>query len=127
MRGTILTTSILLLATGVVLAGCSRQLVGQPIREDLIPKIAVGKTTRAEVLTLFGSPYRIETHGETETLTYLYGTESVWTVGVYTEIQRSADILTISLDRNRVVSAIGFSKGVSTPDFYRPRVPGAPY
>ncbi len=127
MRGAIVATSIFLLATGLMLTGCSRQLVGQPIREDLIPKIAVGKTTRAEVLTLFGSPYRIETHGETETLTYLYGTESVWTVGLYTEVQRSADILTISLDRNGVVSAVGFSKGVSTPDFYRPRVPGAPY
>ena len=127
MRRQLLAALVMLPLVGLMVGGCSRQLVGQPIREDLVPKIVDGKTTRAEILTLFGSPYRIESRGDGETLIYLYGTESVWTVGLYTEVQRQADILTITLDRNGVVSAHGFSKGVSAPEFFRPRVPGAPY
>jgi hypothetical protein len=92
--------------------------VGSPIREENIPKIAVGKTTRAEVLRLFGSPYRIESPGDREILTYVYGEEMVGSIGIYTERRQRADVLTVYLDRAGIVSDHSFSKGVAIPDFY---------
>jgi hypothetical protein len=51
---------VLLFLIGITAVSCARRLVGSPIKEENIPKIVVGKTTRAEILRLFGSPYRVE-------------------------------------------------------------------
>jgi outer membrane protein assembly factor BamE (lipoprotein component of BamABCDE complex) len=98
---------------------CARRLVGSPIKEENIPKIAVGKTTRAEILRLFGSPYRVESSENKEIMTYLYGQELRGTVILYTEIRQEADILTVYIDRSGIVSDYSFSKGVAAPDLYR--------
>ncbi len=113
-----------LLLASLIMGGCGRRLVGAPIDEENISKIAVGKTTREEVLELFGSPYRIETKGDEEILTYLYGSNFFWTVILYTESKDSADILTVFIDQKGIVSNYTFSKGVATPDIYRR--PGQP-
>ena len=125
MRGKASSWLTILLLIGLFMVGCGRRLVGQPINEDNIPKIAVGKTTREEILKLFGTPYQIEARGDQQVLTYLYGTTSSWTVIVYTETQDKADILTIFIDQKGIVSNYVFSKGVSSPDIYRrPGPPG---
>jgi hypothetical protein len=54
---------LLLLSAVVLSSGCvavSKEYTGNPISEDKIAQIEVGKTTRAEVLELFGSPLRID-------------------------------------------------------------------
>lgn len=114
----VLACSLALLAT-VATTGCARRLVGSPINEDDIPKLAAGKTTKTEVLKLFGAPYSIEARGDQEVLTYVHGTEFAWTVVVYSENRRAVDMLTIFVDRNGIVSNYAFSKGVSAPDLYR--------
>ncbi len=114
-----------LLLASLIMGGCSSRLVGEPIDEDNIPKIAVGKTTREEILELFGSPYRIETKGDEEILTYLYGSRFTWTMVLYTETREKADILDVFIDQKGIVSNYTFSKGVATPDIYKR--PGPPY
>jgi outer membrane protein assembly factor BamE (lipoprotein component of BamABCDE complex) len=103
----------------LMVVACARHLVGSPIREGNIPKIAIGKTARAEVLQLFGSPYKISSAGDKEVLTYVYGEEMIGTIGVYTERRQRADVLTIYIDRAGIVSDYSFSKEAAIPDFYQ--------
>jgi len=107
-----------------MIVGCGSRLVGAPIREENIPKIAIGQTTRAEIFRWFGTPYSTESRGDQEILTYLYGREFTWTAVLYTETRQSADILTIYIDRNDTVSNYLFDKGVATPDIYKRPVLG---
>jgi outer membrane protein assembly factor BamE (lipoprotein component of BamABCDE complex) len=115
---------VAMLLIGLLMVGCGRRLVGQPINEENVPKIAVGKTTREEILKLFGTPYQIEVIEDQKVMTYLYGTTFTWTVVLYTETEDKADILTIFIDQKGIVSDYVFSKGVSSPDIYRR--PGVP-
>jgi outer membrane protein assembly factor BamE (lipoprotein component of BamABCDE complex) len=111
--------AVVLMVLCLMVVACSRHLVGSPIREENIPKIASGKTTRADVLRLFGSPYRIESAGDKEILTYVYGEEMVGSIGIYTERRQRADVLTVYIDRAGVVSDYSFSKEAAIPDFYK--------
>lgn len=77
--------------------GCARRLVGTPIKEDDVPKLAIGRTTKTEVLSVFGAPYSIEARGDQEILTYVHGSEFAWTIGIYSENRRTVDLLTIFL------------------------------
>ena len=117
----------MLLLAGLILVGCARRLVGAPIREENIPKIAIGETTRAEIFKLFGTPYSIESKGDQEILTYLHGRESITYYGLYVETQQGADILTIYIDHKGTVSNYVFDKGVATPDIYKRPVLGPRY
>jgi len=58
-----------------------------------------------------------------EVLTYLYGRQSNWTILLYSESRQSADILTVYLDRNGIVSNYAFSKEVTVPERYFPTRP----
>jgi hypothetical protein len=111
-------TIILLVVAGLMIASCTRRLVGSPIEEDHLLKIAIRETTRADIFRLFGTPYRIEVKDGQEILTYLYGREENWSVLVYSEIRERADILTIYIDRNGLVSDYAFAKGIATPEMY---------
>jgi len=108
-----------------LIMGCgSRRLVGSPIVKQNLPKLQVGKTTRGEIFALFGAPFRVERQGDREVLTYLYGQESTWTIGFYTERTEQADLLTIYIEKNNIVSDFAYSEGVSIPEMYRtPLVP----
>jgi hypothetical protein len=74
---------------------------------------------------LFGSPYQIESQGDRQVLTYLYGKQFHWAVVLYSEERNTADVLKIFLDKEGVVRDYSFSKGVSAPDLYK-RGPSGP-
>ncbi|MGH7381629.1 MAG: hypothetical protein ACREKR_05285 [Candidatus Methylomirabilales bacterium] len=112
-----LCTATTLFLTGWIMAGCAaRHLVGSPIKEEGIHKIVAGKTTRAEILSVFGPPYRVESKGDQEVLTYFYGKQSHWTILLYSESRQSADILNVYLNQNGIVSNYAFSEGVAMPE-----------
>ena len=111
--------AVVLMVLCLMAVACTRHLVGSPIREENIPKIAIGKTTRADVFRLFGSPYRIESAGDKEILTYVYGEEMSGSIVIYTERRQRADLLTVYIDRAGVVSDYSFSKEAAIPDFYK--------
>ncbi len=119
------TVSVVVLLVSCQLApACARHFVGSPIQEGNISKISIGKTTRAEILQMFGSPYQITTAGDKEVLTYVYGEEMIGTIGIYTERRQRADVLTVYIDRAGIVSDSSFSKEAAIPDFYKqPRMP----
>lgn len=106
-----------LVVAGWIMAGCAaRHLVGSPIKEEGVHKIVAGKTTRAEILSLFGPPYRVESKNDQEVLTYFYGKQSNWTILLYSESRHSADILNVYLNQNGIVSNYAFSEGVAMPE-----------
>jgi hypothetical protein len=80
---------LILFAASTLTSGCARRLVGPPIQVENVSKILVGQTTRSEVLKL------------------------------YSETRDRADVLTIFLDRNGIVTEHSYSEGVATPDIYR--------
>jgi outer membrane protein assembly factor BamE (lipoprotein component of BamABCDE complex) len=102
---------------------CARSIVGSPIHSEFLYEVKSGKTTKAEVLRLFGSPYQIETVEDREILTYVYGKDTVMWYVFYTQRNQKADVLTFFIDHAGVVSNYSFSKDVAIPDFYKqPRV-----
>ena len=119
MRKRNLLTLTILLVAGLLIVGCARRLVGTPIKEENIPKIAIGETKREDIFRWFGTPYSLESKDNQEILTYLHGKELIWTAGLYTETQQSADILTVFIDEKGAVANYVFSKGVSTPEIYK--------
>ena len=111
--------AVVLMVLCLMAGDCTRHLGGSGIGEENIPKIAIGKTTRADVFRLFGSPYRIESAGDKEILTYVYGEEMSGSIVIYTERRQRADLLTVYIDRAGVVSDYSFSKEAAIPDFYK--------
>lgn len=111
----------IMLCMGAV--ACTRSIVGSPIHSEFLSEVESGKTTKAEVLRLFGSPYRIEIVENREILTYVYGKDTAMWYLFYTQRNQEADVLTFFIDDAGVVSNYSFSKGVAMPDFYKqPRV-----
>ena len=115
-RQALLMAPIFLAATWITTGCAARHLVGSPIKEEGIHKIVAGKTTRAEILSLFGPPYRVESTGDHEVLTYFYGKQSNWTILLYSESRHSADILNVYINQNGIVSNYAFSEGVAVPE-----------
>ena len=114
-------TATTLFLMGWIMAGCAaRHLTGSPIKEEGISKIVIGKTTRAEILSWFGPPYRTESKDGQETLTYFYGRQSNWSILLYSESRQSADILNVYLNQNGIVSNYAFSEGVAIPEGHFP-------
>lgn len=108
--------SILLLFI-VTFAGCvSRHIMGTPISEGKIHAIRIGKTTRAQVFELFGTPYQTENRAGGEALTYIYAESWNTITGVYNERRDKADILIILINADGVVSDYSFSKGAPIPE-----------
>lgn len=110
---------VMALLFGFGMLGCAGRLVGSPIREENIPKIVVGKTTRSEILRLFGSPYQVESKDDKEILIFLYGHEWQATFILYTERRQEADILTVYIDWAGIVSDYAFSKDVASPELLK--------
>ena len=118
---------IILLFLGVTFFGCfSRHIMGTPISENKLYGIQIGKTTRAQVFELFGTPFKIEKENEGQSLTYVYA-ESLSTItGVYNERRDKADILNVLINSEGVVSSYSFSKGVPIPEGLDPMVQPLP-
>jgi outer membrane protein assembly factor BamE (lipoprotein component of BamABCDE complex) len=103
----------------MVAVACVRSIVGSPIHSESLFQVEAGKTTKTEVLRLFGSPYQIESREDREIFTYIYGKDTVIWYLFYTQRNQKADVLTFFIDQAGVVSNYSFSKDVAIPDFYR--------
>jgi hypothetical protein len=103
----------------IVTLACVRSIVGSPIHSEFISRVEAGKTTKSEVLRLFGSPYQIESSEDREILTYIYGKDTVIWYILYTQRNQEADVLTFFIDQAGVVSNYSFSRDAAIPDFYR--------
>ncbi|MGH7480132.1 MAG: hypothetical protein ACREJ8_11195 [Candidatus Methylomirabilales bacterium] len=86
---------------------------GEALPQFLDERFSLG---RAEILSVFGPPYRVESKGDQEVLTYFYGKQSHWTILLYSESRHSADILNVYLNQNGIVSNYAFSEGVAMPE-----------
>ena len=118
---------LILLFSGITFLGCfSRHIMGTPISENKLYGIQIGKTTRAQVFELFGTPFKIENENDGQSLIYVYA-ESLSTVtGVYNERRDKADILNILINSDGVVSSYSFSKGVPIPEGLDPMIQSLP-
>ena len=107
--------------------GCvlGRVYVGSEIPADLQDKIAVGATTKSEVLRLYGPPDTIRRQYDGDVFVYRYLrrnfsilniTEPVFTrltIFSYSRVQQKDDSLVILFDKDGVVRNFGYHRGTS--------------
>jgi outer membrane protein assembly factor BamE (lipoprotein component of BamABCDE complex) len=112
--------------------GCSIQRIykGSEIRHDPNEKIAIGSTTKGEILEIFGPPLRIQKQYDGDVFIYAYYqmNSSVLTIEEpyftnmlifeYTREQQKMDGLVILFDKNGVVKNFGFQRGTKELTFY---------
>ncbi len=115
------------LILSIFLIGCSigRVYVGSEIREDPNDKIRIGRTTKGEVLQIFGPPERIQRQFDGDVFVYAYLRKNStkftleepyltnFTLFQYTKIQQKKDILVILFDQEGVVKSFGYQRGTS--------------
>ncbi len=111
----------------IFLIGCSigRVYVGSEIREDPNNKIQIGRTTKGEVLQIFGPPERIQRQFDGDVFVYAYLRKNStkftleepyltnFTLFQYTKIQQKKDVLVILFDQEGVVKSFGYQRGTS--------------
>lgn len=124
-------SSILILGTILLLGmtwGCTigRVYIGSEIAEDLQGKIAVGSTTKGEVLKSYGPPDSVRRQYDGDVFIYRYFrrnsselelADPVVTrlrVFMFTRVQQKDDSLMILFDKDGVVKSYGFRRG--TPE-----------
>jgi hypothetical protein len=104
---------IALSAALVVLCGCyvSKKMDDRPWPADIVSKIEVGKTTKAEVLKLLGPPKQIIRLLESEAYMYVASVEKnsglVMVVLNLSRSDRQYDAVTVIINRQDVVTAVG--------------------
>ncbi len=97
----------------LVLNGCyfSRKKDDRPWPLDVVSKIEVGKTTKAEVLKLLGPPKQIIRLLESEAYMYIASVEKssglVLVVLNLSRSDRQYDAVTVIINRQDVVTAVG--------------------
>jgi len=97
----------------LVLNGCyfSRKKDDRPWPMDVVSKIEVGKTTKAEVLKLLGPPKQIIRLLESEAYMYIASVEKssglVLVVLNLSRSDRQYDAVTVIINRQDVVTAVG--------------------
>lgn len=110
-----------------LLLGCSigRVYVGSEIREDPNEKIQIGRTTKGEILRIFGPPERIQRQFDGDVFIYAYLRKNStkftieepyltnFTLFQYTKIQQKKDALVILFGQDGVVKSFGFQRGTS--------------
>jgi hypothetical protein len=106
-------------------SGCTigRTYAGAEIREEPAVRIEAGRTSRAEVLQVFGPPDRILRRANGDVFVYLFERtnettftleEPVFTNFVlfaWSKVQRKSDRLTIFFDGEGTVTAYGHRRG----------------
>ncbi|MGQ9778243.1 MAG: hypothetical protein ACUVQ9_13710 [Thermodesulfobacteriota bacterium] len=116
------------LAFLILLLGCSigRVYVGSEIKVDPKEKISIGRTTKGEILEIFGPPDRIQNQFDGDVFIYTYlrknstkfAIEEPYFTNVtlfqYTKIQQKKDALVILFDKEGMVKSYGFQRG--TPE-----------
>lgn len=111
---------LLLLASACTIG---RTYVGSEIREEPAERIHVGRTTRADVLQIFGPPDRILRQASGDVFVYRFDqtNKSTFTIEEplltdllifsWTKVQKKSDRLTVFFDREGVVTAFGHRRG----------------
>lgn len=115
---------------GLLAAACTigRKYVGSEILEGPAERIHVGRTTRAEVLEVFGPPDRILRQAIGDVFVYRFDRTNTTTFTVeepvitniqifsWSKVQEKSDRLTIFFDRAGVVTAFGHRRGTQELD-----------
>ena len=108
-------------------SGCTigRVYVGSEIQDDLQDKIAVGSTTKSDILRLCGPPDTIRRQYDGDVFVYRYLrrnfatldiTEPVFTrlrIFAYSRVQQKDDSLVILFDKDGLVKNFGYRRGTS--------------
>lgn len=110
-------TSSFLIAVTALAYGCasSRYTTGTPIRDADVQSVIKGKTTMNEIIGTFGEPTRMMPMGDETIYIYEYKvTLSESTNILVPEIHTNdyVDKLSITFDKNKVVSTYHISRGV---------------
>ena len=104
---------IALVATVAVLNGCyvSKKKDDRPWPPEIVARIVVGKTTKAEVLQLLGPPKQIIRLLESEAYMYIAPVEKnsglVLLVLNLSRSDRQYDAVTVIINRQDIVTAVG--------------------
>jgi hypothetical protein len=100
-----------------------RTYVGTEIREEPTLRIQAGRTSRAEVLQVFGPPDRILRRADGDVFVYLFERTNEtaftleepvitnFTLFSWSKVQRKSDRLTIFFDGGGTVTAFGHRRG----------------
>jgi outer membrane protein assembly factor BamE (lipoprotein component of BamABCDE complex) len=109
----------------IAVCGCSigRVYMGSEIKEDPKEKIAVGSTTKSEILKIFGPPILVQKQYDGDIFIYAYHRKNSTTLTLeepvftnitfftYTRIQQKKDSLVILFDKDGFVKSYGHHRG----------------
>ncbi len=120
---------IVALMVFLIIAVCScsigRVYMGSEIKEDPKEKIAVGSTTKSEILEIFGPPILVQKQYDGDIFIYAYHRKNSTTLTLeepvftnitfftYTRIQQKKDSLVILFDKDGVVKSYGHYEGTT--------------
>jgi outer membrane protein assembly factor BamE (lipoprotein component of BamABCDE complex) len=120
---------IVALMVFLIISVCScsigRVYMGSEIKEDPKEKIAVGSTTKSEILEIFGPPILVQKQYDGDIFIYAYHRKNSTTLTLeepvftnitfftYTRIQQKKDSLVILFDKDGVVKNYGHYKGTT--------------
>ncbi len=120
---------IVALMVFLIIAVCScsigRVYMGSEIKEDPKEKIAVGSTTKSEILKIFGPPILVQKQYDGDIFIYAYNRKNSTTLTLeepvftnitlfnYTRIQQKKDSLVILFDKDGVVKSYGHHEGTT--------------
>jgi len=122
--GSLLALTILLtpLTGGCVLG---RLYVGSELRDDFPAQIAVGTTTKSDILRLYGPPDTVRRQYDGDVFIYRYVRRNSSSLNIiepvftrltifsYSRLQQKDDSLVILFDKDGVVKGYGFHQGTS--------------
>jgi len=120
---------IVALMVFLIISVCScsigRVYMGSEIKEDPKEKIAVGSTTKSEILEIFGPPILVQKQYDGDIFIYAYHRKNSTTLTLeepvftnitfftYTRIQQKKDSLVILFDKDGVVKSYGHYEGTT--------------
>jgi outer membrane protein assembly factor BamE (lipoprotein component of BamABCDE complex) len=107
--------------------GCTigRLYIGSEIGDGLLDKIAVGSTTKSEVLKIYGPPVAIRRQYDGDLFIYQYARKNLasielrepivtrLTIFSFSRIQQKEDSLVILFDKDGVVKSYAFRRGTA--------------
>ena len=120
----ILALTVLLIIT-VCSCSIGRVYMGSEIKEDPGERIAVGSTTKSEILKIFGPPILVQKQYDGDIFIYAYHRKNSTTLTIeepvftnitiftYTRIQQKKDSLVILFDKDGVVKSYGYYEGTT--------------
>ena len=109
-----------------VLNGCyvSKKKDDRPLRSEVVAAIQVGKTTKAEVLQMLGPPKQIIRLLESEAYMYVAAVEKnsglVMVLLNLSRSDRQYDAVTVIINRQDVVTAVGSRFAAETAEYGPP-------